>query len=134
MATAPKTHRPHNLGTPRQEHDKWRGSAAERGYDNDWHTCRDSYVDLHPLCEDCTDKGLTVVVDEVDHIIPFEGLDDRLRLDEDNLRSRCKACHTRKTRLDGWIRGLYEHLRGEGFDYYTARDAVIDKVLKEQNE
>ena len=131
MATAPKIHRPLNRGTPRQEHDKWRGSAAERGYDNDWHKCRDSYVLSHPLCEDCTDKGLTAEVDEVDHIIPFKGDGDDLRLDEDNLRSRCKACHTKKGRLDEWLRETYESLRRNGIGYQQARDTIIAAAMRE---
>jgi len=125
MATAPKTHRPLTGGTPRQEHDKRRGSAQERGYDSRWHKLRALYVLEHLLCEDCEANGLTVVVDEVDHIIPIDGKYDPLRLDAANLRSRCKACHTKKTHnWDVRIRRMYDDLIGTGIDHDEARDAV----------
>ncbi len=134
MATAPKTHRPLGGTTARQQYDKRRGSAVERGYDHRWHECREWYVRRNGLCEDCAVKGLTVIVDEVDHIIPFKGSSDRLRLDHANLRSRCKACHTRKTRqFDVWIRRLWDNLMSNGTDYYTARDMLIEKVLVEKD-
>ena len=133
MATAPKTHRPLNTGTPRQEHDRMRGSAQERGYDSSWHKVREIKVKQNPLCEDCEYEGLTVPVSEVDHIIPINGLDDPLRLDMLNLRSRCKRCHIKKTRMDTWIRGMYEHLTEvEGKPLDDARDMIVEKVEREQ--
>ena len=126
MATAPKTHRPLNSGTARQEYDKRRGSAQERGYDWNWHKLRAWYVESNPLCEDCADNGITVVVDEVDHIIPINGKNDRLLLDAENLRSRCKACHTRKTHsMDDRNRIMFDFLIGFGHDHDDARDAVL---------
>ncbi len=134
MATAPKTHRPLGSSTPRQQHDKRRGSAQERGYDARWHKLRAWYVRQHPLCQDCEARGLTVVVDEVDHVIPINGPNDQLRLDVMNLRSRCKACHAKKTRIDGWIRSMYEHLIQDGITYYRARDAVTAVALRKNDE
>ena len=129
MATAPKTHRPLHGGTPRQEYDKRRGSAVERGYDSRWHKLRAWYVAGNPLCEDCSDKGLTVEVDEVDHVIPINGPNDPLRLDAENLRSRCKTCHTTKTyNLDRRLRGMYDGLLNSGIGYVAARDAVLNKA------
>ena len=128
MAMAPKTHRPLNSGTPRQEYDRRRGSAQERGYDSTWHDVRAIKVEMNPLCEDCEANGLTVLVDEVDHIIPINGKNDPLRLDMENLRSRCKACHTRKTRLDASIRGLFDGLIKQGYEYDNARDVVVDRA------
>jgi len=134
MATAPKTHRPHTGSTPRQLYDKRRGSAQERGYNHQWHKVRASKVKDNPLCEDCEDAGLTVPVDEVDHVIPITGHGDPLRLDMHNLRSRCKACHTKKTRLDQWIRRMYDDLVGDGIDCDEARDTIIEKVKDERAE
>ena len=37
---------------------------------------------------------------EVDHIVPFKGKDDPLRLDETNLQSLCRPCHATKTAAD----------------------------------
>ena len=133
MATAPKTHKPLKSGTPRQEYDKRRGSAVERGYDWDWHKRRKWYANRHPLCEDCESRGLTVMVDEVDHVIPIDGKHDRLRLDTHNLRSRCKACHTMKTRMDDWIRGAFDELIRDGIEYEIARDATVARAEIEQN-
>ena len=128
MATAPKTHRPLNSGPPREEYDKRRGSASERGYDAAWHKLREIKVKQNPLCEDCEQDGLTVIVNEVDHIIPISGRDDPLRLDMENLRSMCKTCHTRKTKNDSYIRSLFDSLIGQGIDHEGARDAVVERA------
>lgn len=132
MATAPKTHKPLHSGFVRIEHDKRRGSAVERGYDWTWHKLRESYVKQHPLCEDCEQDGLTVPVDEVDHIIPINGPNDPLLLDPQNLRSRCKACHVKKTRMDGRIRGMFDDLRKQGMQYDDARSIIVEKVERER--
>jgi len=34
---------------------------------------------------------------QIDHIVPFRGLDDPLRLDRANLQGLCASCHSRKT-------------------------------------
>jgi 5-methylcytosine-specific restriction endonuclease McrA len=36
----------------------------------------------------------------VDHIVPFHGLDDPLRLDENNLQTLCHTHHQQKTARD----------------------------------
>lgn len=74
-----------------------RGSSTQRGYDRLWSKLRARYITENPFCESCEKRGLTVPADEVDHIQPFSGKDDPLRLDEDNLQSLCRACHARKT-------------------------------------
>jgi len=133
MATAPKVHRVFKGSTSRRQCDERRGSAQSRGYDVTWRKLRAIKVKRNPLCEDCEQNGLTVPVAEVDHIIPINGMNDLLRLDMQNLRSRCKACHTRKTRLlDGWIRGMYDDLIGDGIDPDDARDTIIEKVRAKQ--
>lgn len=47
-----------------------------------------------PLCEDCEERGLIVVATDVDHV---DG--DSSNCDDENLRSRCHPCHSRKTAL-----------------------------------
>jgi len=45
-------------------------------------------------------RDLTVPAEEVDHIRPFHGPADPLRLDASNLQSLCHACHVTKTWAD----------------------------------
>lgn len=80
-------------------YDELRGSASERGYNHAWNVFAADYKRRHPLCADCEDKGLTVAVEEVDHVIPLSERPD-LKFDERNLRGRCKPCHVRKTWQD----------------------------------
>jgi 5-methylcytosine-specific restriction protein A len=37
---------------------------------------------------------------DVDHIVPFQDVDDPRRLDPTNLQSLCHECHSRKTQRD----------------------------------
>jgi 5-methylcytosine-specific restriction protein A len=74
----------------RQDYDRHRGSAVERGYDRAWHDRRNRYMRVHPLCEWCK-RPATLV----DHIIPKrDGGTDK----SDNLQSLCNRCHAQKTR------------------------------------
>jgi 5-methylcytosine-specific restriction enzyme A len=77
--------------------DKRRGSANQRGYDADWRRLRDWHITNKPLCEICLLGGRVTGADHVDHIEPFHGKNDPLRLDPKNLQSLCKSCHSRKT-------------------------------------
>ena len=77
-----------------------RGSASERGYDSRWSKLRERFIAEHPLCEYCAGRDLTVPAEEVDHVKPFSGPEDPLRLDETNLQSLCHACHVAKTWKD----------------------------------
>lgn len=95
MPNAPQTHRsPHRATSAQRE--AYRGNSRQRGYDRNWEKVRAAYVAIHPLCEWCERNGLTVIVAEVDHIIPIKDRPD-LRLDMDNLQSLCKSCHQVKT-------------------------------------
>jgi len=51
----------------------------------------------NPLCVHCTEEGRTTAAQDVDHIKPFKGKDDPLRLDWDNLQGLCRKHHNRKT-------------------------------------
>lgn len=73
--------------------DRFRGSRIARGYGRDWQKLRARKVVANPLCEECERHGRITITEEVHHIISFRGLNDPLRLDWDNLRSVCKACH-----------------------------------------
>jgi 5-methylcytosine-specific restriction protein A len=83
--------------------DKWAQfnegkSARERGYDTAWEKLRANYIAEEPLCELCLKKNPVQVssAEQVDHIIPFKGIHDPLRLNWDNLQSVCVPCHRAK--------------------------------------
>ena len=80
------------------EDDKRRGSRIDRGYDEAWIKLRAKKIATDPWCEEHLEQGELVPAEEVHHIMPFDGLDDPLRLDWDNLRSLCKPCHKAKRR------------------------------------
>jgi 5-methylcytosine-specific restriction protein A len=79
-----------------RQHDKWRGSAAERGYDSEWRRFRvltlqrDKY-----LCQHCLANNRVEPATEVDHIKPLAQGGDRLLLE--NVQSLCHPCHVKKT-------------------------------------
>jgi 5-methylcytosine-specific restriction protein A len=80
-----------------RSYDRFRGTAASRGYDADWTKVRlhalerDRYLCLH-----CLSKDLVTLAVDVDHIIPIS-VDPRRRLDLENLQSLCRPCHRKKT-------------------------------------
>ncbi|MGN0623609.1 MAG: HNH endonuclease [Oscillospiraceae bacterium] len=74
-------------------------NVSER-YGKNWRRTRNTYIRLHPLCEDCLELGLTPVnkSEEVHHILPkSKGGSD----DFSNLRALCKSCHSRHTAEEG---------------------------------
>ena len=89
----------------RKDLDRRRGTQTSRGYDIDWLNLRDWYRENHPLCENCKRLGVIKPMRDVDHVIPFHGLDDPLRLDPHNLQSLCGQCHREKT-IEDRRRGL----------------------------
>ena len=98
MATSPKTHRRSRHKTSRVD---LRPGASVRGYGTDWRRLRQWYARRQPLCEDCLARDIVTPMQEVDHVRPFSGKDDPLRLDADNLRSLCRSCHRRKHAREG---------------------------------
>ncbi len=80
--------------------DQRRGTSAQRGYDSAWRRLRQWYVRQHPFCEDCLKDGIyTTTLIEVDHVVPIDVRPD-LRLDSNNLRSRCRRHHQLKSLED----------------------------------
>lgn len=94
MPNAPRTFR--NKAQQRARIDR-REAAHKRGYDHTWANLRNAYLAQHPLCEHCEQRGRVEPAREVDHIKPFNGRDDPLRLDWKNLQSLCHPCHVAKT-------------------------------------
>lgn len=64
-----------------------------------WRRLRNTYISLHPLCQECLEHNTVEPATEVHHIYPYlRGKDEQERwelfLDEKNLRSLCSKCHT----------------------------------------
>src|SRR5688500_266899 len=92
MAHAPKTHSEQIA----QVRDRWRGSAASRGYGYRWKQYRITYLHTNPLCVECLKADTLTPATVVDHIKPHRG-DHDLFWDVNNHQSLCKTCHDRKT-------------------------------------
>jgi 5-methylcytosine-specific restriction protein A len=76
--------------------DRWRGSAASRGYDAAWRALRLSKLAADPLCWWCLREGILTPANTVDHIVPISERPE-LRMIWSNLRSGCKPCHDAHT-------------------------------------
>lgn len=76
--------------------ERWRGSAAERGYGADWRKARRRFLAVNPLCAACLKRGVLTPATVVDHIVPHRG-DQRLFWDQKNWQPLCKQCHDQKT-------------------------------------
>ena len=64
-----------------------------------WRALRNSFIERHPLCEQCYKQGLIVPATVVDHVIPINL--GGAPLDEDNLQSLCDKCHNAKSGREG---------------------------------
>lgn len=73
-----------------------RGTTKERGYTGGWPSARALHLLHEPLCRHCRALGRVRVATEVDHILDI-ATHPELRLDDDNLQSLCKPCHSKKT-------------------------------------
>lgn len=72
-------------------------SPAQRGYDADWRRLRAQVLIEEPFCPACAAKGIRRASTDVDHIRPFKGRDDPLRLARGNLRALCHPHHMART-------------------------------------
>lgn len=89
--------------------DRWRGSRIERGYDQAWLDLRRAFIEqkteeaallglsAYPMCDLCKRPVDVVREIHVDHIEPFDGVDDPRRLDIRNLRIMHMRCHMQRT-------------------------------------
>lgn len=100
MALAPKTFRPFPQQTGARQRD-YRQSAAERGYDARWtKVARIAKTRDKWLCQDCLDEGILNGEElEADHVIPIR-IAPELQYDLNNIRTRCKKHHSKKTQDD----------------------------------
>lgn len=74
-----------------------RPNSYRRGYDGRWSRLRALYLAKNPLCEECFREGKVTPATTVDHIRPFNGYADPLRLCWENLQSLCNRCHSIKS-------------------------------------
>lgn len=72
-------------------------SSTARGYGADWRRVRAAVLAGEPLCRICAEAGRTTAATEVDHLRPFHGRADPLRLAPENLRPLCVPCHRART-------------------------------------
>jgi 5-methylcytosine-specific restriction protein A len=100
MPDAPRQFRPSGQkpAQPRKAWRQTRGTRQERGYDDAWIELRNAYITEHPLCERCEAKGHITPAEQVHHKQAFDGIDDPLRLDWNNLESVCLTCHRARER------------------------------------
>jgi 5-methylcytosine-specific restriction protein A len=78
--------------------DRYRGTAASRGYDHKWRVFRESYLRKHPLCVDClsAEPQRINVATEVHHKLKLAEHPE-LKYDENNLMALCKPDHQVRT-------------------------------------
>ena len=99
MPMRPPVHRP-SYAKPasdrHQVHDRYRGSAASRGYDRQWEKVRRIKLAEEPLCRHCLERGFVEAAREVHHSIPLRDRPD-LRLDMSLLVPLCTPCHSSET-------------------------------------
>jgi 5-methylcytosine-specific restriction protein A len=63
-----------------------------------WKRVRATHLALEPLCRSCRLAGRLVAANVVDHITPIKK--GGSELDDSNLQSLCKPCHSAKTLIE----------------------------------
>lgn len=113
------THMPHIKRTYAKPRDNIRQrphapklNISAKYYNAKWSRLRDAHLMLHPLCENCLLNGKITSATEVHHkqiILSGKTDADRyaLTLDQNNIMSVCKDCHTR----------MHKYARKNGITY-----------------
>jgi len=76
-----------------KDKEQFRGSKQSRGYGGEWERISLLKRQANPVCEVCHNA----TADDVDHIVPFNSVNDPKRTEWKNLQSICRACHNQKT-------------------------------------
>ncbi len=82
----------HRKLVARQYEQYSRDPVNKKKYGRAWKRIRDSYVQAHPFCERCFERGILTPVDEVHHIVPISRGGTHAR---NNLMSLCRSCHNK---------------------------------------
>lgn len=89
----PKTPATFKSAERKKQREELKGNCVERGYDWQWMKISRMIRQQYPVCQVCNDAPS----EDVDHIIPFNGINDPLRTEVANLMSLCRKCHRAKT-------------------------------------
>jgi 5-methylcytosine-specific restriction protein A len=82
----------------KKQYERFRGSAASRGYDRTWQRFRVWFLERHPLCEDCLEaRPQRFEAATEPHHLKKVAEYPELRLVEDNLRALCHDDHSTRT-------------------------------------
>lgn len=89
----------------------FRGSPAERGYDEKWNRLSIAFRKQNPFCRWCLQMDFDGLADLVDHIIPVIDRPDLMHTWK-NLQSLCRFHHGKKYSLEVYARdrGLLDQL------------------------
>lgn len=84
---------------PSRESDDQKRRERQKIYSSKkWKLMRLAYIDQHPLCEICLQKGRVNAAVDVHHRVSFTDFDGLKRLEmaynPANLMALCKECHT----------------------------------------
>ena len=81
-----------HMGRQRED----RPGASGRGYGFKWQKASRRFLEEHPLCVRCMERGVYTKAEVVDHIVPHRG-DMKLFWDRSNWRALCHRHHSEKT-------------------------------------
>ncbi|WP_162673076.1 HNH endonuclease [Gemmata massiliana] len=98
MPSRPKQYRPNPKPQPRPT-SAARGTRHERGYTARWSKVSKLYLQQHPTCVLCAERGRIEAATCVDHIDGLGPLGPR-GYDETNFRSLCTSCHNSRSARD----------------------------------
>ena len=89
--------------------------SAPRSFYNSqaWQACRQSYLQLHPLCEDCLLRGEYTPAAHVHHMVwltPDNWRDPEISLNHAKLRALCVECHNRRHAAEKQTRWTVDEL------------------------
>ena len=75
-----------------QRYEKYeRDPVTKKRYGKTWEKIRKRYVQFHPVCEMCFERGIIRETEEVHHRVP---LSEGGTHEESNLIALCKSCHS----------------------------------------
>lgn len=110
MPFKPPSHNHARAQQTRQQHDRQRGSARDRGYSAAWDNESKAFLLDNPLCAECKRAGKTRIAKVTDHIKPARYFPELFWI-KSNWQPLCARHNTAKAARD---ERLYSHLRPQG--------------------